>query len=340
MKILVTGAAGFIGSNFVKEVLDKTDYTIIGIDCLNYASDVNNINEYLRNSNRFEFIQASIDDSEVLKSLKYDVVVNFAAETHVTRSILDSRNFILNDVLATDTLLRSSIHNKNLKLFLHISTSEVYGTCNNSKEKMSEEHPLNPLSPYAASKCGGERLVYSYGKTYGLPFTIIRPFNNYGPRQHLEKVIPRFITATINKDDITIHGKGKSKRDYIHVSDTCDAIIKVIRKKSDKKVFQNTFNIGTGESLSVNEIAKSICKITGYSKKKIKHVTERPGQVDKHWCDYKKFSSTFKWKPKIKFEDGIISTFEWYLNNRGWWQNKLIEKKVRIIMPDGKILYH
>jgi dTDP-glucose 4,6-dehydratase len=339
MKILVTGAAGFIGSNFVKQILDKTDYTIIGIDCLNYASDITNINEYLRKSNRFEFIQANIDDSEILKSLKYDVVVNFAAETHVTRSILDSRNFILNDVLATDALLRSSIHNKKLKLFIHISTSEVYGTCENNK-KMTEEHPLNPLSPYAASKCGGERLVYSYGKTYGLPFTIIRPFNNYGPRQHLEKVIPRFLTATIINDDITVHGIGKSKRDYIHVSDTCDAIIQVINNKSDEKVYQNTFNIGTGESLSVNEIATNICKITGFNKKKIKHIADRPGQVDKHWCDYKKFFSTFKWKPKIKFKDGIISTFEWYLDNKKWWQSKLIDRKVRIVMPNGKIFYH
>ena len=340
MKILVTGAAGFIGSNFVKHLINKTDHSIVAIDCLNYASDINNLSNYLRNSNRFEFIQASIDDSEILKSIKYDIVVNFAAETHVTRSIMDSRNFILNDVLATDTLLRTSIHNKQLKLFIHISTSEVYGTCDNNKNKMTESHPLNPLSPYAASKCGGDRLVYSYGKTYDLPFTIIRPFNNYGPRQHLEKVIPRFLTSSINNEVITIHGDGKSKRDYIHVDDTCEAILKVLETKNLKKIYQKTFNIGTGESLSVNNIAKEICKITNYNKKKVKYIVDRPGQVGKHWCDFTKFSNTFRWQPKIKFKDGILETYKWYLNNKKWWSNKLIEKKVRIVMPDGKILYH
>jgi len=340
MKILVTGAAGFIGSNFVNFILNKSDHTIIALDCLNYASDINNLKKYINKSNRFQFIQASIDDAEILKSLNYEIVVNFAAETHVTRSILDSRNFILNDVLATDTLLRTSIFNKKLKLFIHISTSEVYGTCDNNKKKMDEHHPLNPLSPYAAAKCGGDRLVYSYGKTYDFPFCILRPFNNYGPFQHLEKVIPRFLTSVINNKKITIHGDGSSKRDFIHVRDTCEAIYKVIEKYNSKKILNQTFNIGTGECLSVNQIANTILKNTNYNKKQVEFIINRPGQVGKHWCNYKKFSKTFNWKPKIKFKDGIIDTYKWYLENKDWWKSKIIQQKVRIVMPDGKIIYH
>lgn len=340
MKILVTGAAGFIGSNFVKHILDETDHTVVGLDCINYASDINNLKEFINKSNRFDFIQANIDDAEILKSINYEIVVNFAAETHVTRSILDSRNFILSDVLATDTLLRSSINNKNLKLFIHISTSEVYGTCENIKKKMSENHPLNPLSPYAAAKCGGDRLVYSYGKTYDLPFCILRPFNNYGPNQHLEKVIPRFLTSVIKKNKITIHGDGSSKRDFMHVDDTCEAILEVIKKYNKKSVYQETFNIGTGECLSVNDIANKVIETTGYNKKKIEYIVDRPGQVGKHWCDFQKFTKIFKWMPKVKFVDGILQTYEWYLRNQGWWENKIIQQKVRIVMPDGKVIYH
>lgn len=339
MKLLITGVAGFIGSNFVDHIIKTTDHEIIGIDCLNYASDMNNISELLRNSNRFQFIQANIDDQEVLKSINYDLVINFAAETHVTRSIADSREFIINDILATDTLLRNSIKNKKLKSFIHISTSEVYGTCS-GKKKMSENHPLNPLSPYAASKCGGERLVYSYGKTYGLPFLILRPFNNYGPRQHLEKVIPRFITASLKNKTLNLHGNGKAKRDFIHVQDTCEAIAKIIQNIDKKFLYQETYNIGSGTKLSVKQIAEKICKYNNYSRKKIKMITNRPGQVDEHWCDYSKFSKRFKWKPKISFDQGLSQTFEWYKKNFDWWKNKIISQKVRIVMPDGKILYH
>lgn len=338
MRILITGAAGFIGSNFVNYLIKNTEYQIIGIDVLNYASDISNLKEFLNKSNRFEFIQASIDESDIVNSIKYDVVVNFAAETHVTRSIQDSRKFIENDVLATDTLLRSAIFNKDLIKFIHISTSEVYGSSYNNK-KMKEDHPMKPLSPYAASKCGADRLVYSYGKTYNLPFIIIRPFNNYGPRQHLEKVIPRFITAVLNNEPITIHGNGKSIRDYIHVDDTCEAILKVI-KSEKKKIYQNTFNIGTGECFDVNQLSKKICKIGNYKTKNIKRIINRPGQVDKHWCNNSKFNSFFKWRPKIKFSNGLVSTFKWYAENRDWWKNKIIEKKIRIVMPNGDILYH
>ncbi len=338
MKVLITGVAGFIGSNFLDLILKKTDFTVYGLDILNYAADLNNINSHIRNSNRFNFIQGNIDDTQILESIDFEYVVNFAAETHVTRSINDSRNFIINDVLATDSLLRASINNKKLKKFIHISTSEVYGTCENKKKKITEKHPLNPLSPYAAAKAGADRLVYSYGKTYGLPFTILRPFNNYGPRQHLEKVIPRFVTSIIQNNKLTIHGKGSAKRDFIHVSDTCEAIYKVLITK--KKIIGETYNIGYGTAYSVSDIAKKLCNQNKYSKDKIKKIINRPGQVEQHWCDLSKFSKEFNWKPKINLDFGLKQTFKWYLENKFWWKNKIAQQKVRVIMPSGKIFYH
>jgi dTDP-glucose 4,6-dehydratase len=338
MIVLITGAAGFIGSNFVDHVLKNTNAIVYGLDCLNYAGDLNNLQNQIHNSNRFTFIHGNIDDSEILNSIDFDHVVNFAAETHVTRSINDGRSFIINDMLATDTLLRSSVNNKKLKKFIHISTSEVYGTCENEAKKINENHPLNPLSPYAAAKVGGDRLVYSYGKTYNLPFVILRPFNNYGPRQHLEKVIPRFITTMINNGKLTIHGKGQSKRDFIHVDDTCSAILKVLLSK--KKIIGETYNIGSGYNFSVAQIASLLCKLEKYSKKKIKLITNRPGQVDKHWCDYRKFQKTFSWKPTIKFQEGLVSTVKWYKENKKWWEKKIISQKVRVVMPNGKIFFH
>ena len=261
MKILVTGAAGFIGSNFVEYTINNSDHEVIGLDILNYASDMKNLENVINNTNRFNFIQGDISDDQLILSIDHEIVVNFAAETHVTRSINNSQSFIYNDVLCTDGLLRSSLYNKKLKQFIHISTSEVYGTCEG--ENMSEKHHLKPLSPYAAAKCGADRLAYSYASTYKLPVLIIRPFNNYGPRQHLEKVIPRFITSILQDKPITLHGKGLAKRDFIFVLDTCEALLKVI---DSNKVFSNeVFNLGSENCFSVSEISK---KIINYDKKK------------------------------------------------------------------------
>ena len=337
MQILVTGAAGFIGSNFIQMLLEKTDHKIHALDCLNYASDFKNISNFLENSNRINFLHANIDDDQILKSIDYEVVINFAAETHVTRSINDSRNFIINDMLATDTLLKSSIYDKKLKLFIHISTSEVYGTCENNN-KMNEDHKLNPLSPYAAAKCGGDRLVYSYGHTYNLPFVILRPFNNYGPKQHLEKVIPRFITSIINNKKLDIHGNGDSSRDFVHVNDTCEAILKVLSSKKD--IIGNEFNIGFGEDISIKEIALKLCHLKEFDLKNINYIFDRPGQVAKHICDYSKFAKVFDWKPKIDFDSGLEKTFEWYEKNVNWWKEKVQTQKVRIVMPNGEVFFH
>ena len=220
-----------------------------------------------------------------------DVVINLAAETHVTRSINDSRNFLENDIIATDTLLKTCLKNKKLKKFIHISTSEVYGTSSIKSVKMKEEHPLNPLSPYASSKCGADRLVYSYGKTYDFPFTIIRPFNNYGPRQHLEKLIPRFICSILNKKTLTIHGNGKASRDYIYVEDTCEALLKVINTKiTDVPInsFQTITNYGLRQMTQLTKIENNIkeLKENGYT---IIHNVYNKDEISKYKAEF------FKW---------------------------------------------
>jgi dTDP-glucose 4,6-dehydratase len=338
MNFLITGAAGFIGSNFIDYLIDRTNYKIIGLDRLSYASDIKNISHHMQNnSNRFSFINANMNDEEILKSLDYDIIVNFAADTHVTRSLNDSREFIYNDILATDSLLKSAIRNKKLKLFVHISTSEVYGSSFN-KKKMSEAHPLNPRSPYAAAKCGADRLVFSYGTSFDLPFVILRPFNNYGPKQHLEKLIPKFITSIMRNEKITIHGNGKAMRDYIYVKDTCDAIYNMIISK--RKKIGEVYNIGSGKKFSINEISTKLFKLSKKNKILTHRIINRPGQVDMHWCNYEKFSRKFKWKPKIQFNDGLIKTYNWYLNNISWWKDKLSDRKVRVVMPNGKIFFH
>ena len=337
MKILVTGGAGFIGSNLIYKLLDKTDYEIVLIDKFSYASNPEFINELKIKSNRLSVINSTIDNESILESVNCDVVINLAAETHVTRSINDSRNFLENDIIATDTLLKTCLKNKKLKKFIHISTSEVYGTSSIKSVKMKEEHPLNPLSPYASSKCGADRLVYSYGKTYDFPFTIIRPFNNYGPRQHLEKLIPRFICSILNKKTLTIHGNGKASRDYIYVEDTCDALLKVINTK--KKIYHEVFNLGCGKDYTILDVANILFSISK-CKKNISHIESRPGQVGQHLCNNRKFRNFFNWKPRVSFKQGLIRTFAWYKDNKDWWSKRLDLEKVRIVMPGGKIFYH
>ena len=335
MKILITGIAGFIGSNFADFVIDKTNHKIVGLDCLNYASDINNISHLFKYKKRFKFIKGNINNIKLVSKLDFDCVVHFAAETHVTRSIQDSKKFISSDVVGTNNLLIACLKKK-LKKFIHISTSEVYGSCEKNKS-MDENHPLNPLNPYAAAKCAADRLVHAYGKTYSLPFVIVRPFNNYGPRQHLEKVIPRFITSVISNKNLRIHGSGKAQRDFIHVYDTCNALIKIIQCK--KKINGEIINLGSGNSKSIISIANEIINISHYNKDKL-FIIDRPGQVERHNCNYNKLKKIINWKPKISFSKGIKETFQWYLNNKQWWRKKTVMQLVKIKMPDGTDFYH
>jgi len=340
---LITGGAGFIGSNFVNYIYNKyPDSKIIVLDLLTYAGSVENFPVNVKNINdRFEFWYGNVTNSALVDALvsKADYVIHFAAETHVTRSIFDNRDFFETDVIGTQTVSNAVLQNKNsVEKFIHISTSEVYGTAKGC-ELMDESHPLNPMSPYAAAKVGADRLVYSYVETYDIPATIIRPFNNYGASQHLEKAIPRFITSALLDEDLTVHGQGGASRDWINVHDTCLGIDKVLNSPLSK-VQGEVFNLGTGRTISIKDIALQIADIMNIDNSKIKYIDDRPGQVDCHIADTQKIKNSLDWQPTINFEDGLKETIKWYKNNSHKWEKQIWMRQVPIVLKDGKKVIH
>jgi len=318
--ILITGGAGFIGSQFVEYIFDNhPDWHIVIIDVLTYAGHLDNIPKKIRESGRFEFWYGDIRDRALVFDLvaHSDIVVHFAAESHVARSLFDDRKFFETDVIGTQTVASAVVkYRENLELFVHISTSEVYGSA--VSVPMDENHPLNPTTPYASAKCAADRLVYSYLSTYDIPGVILRPFNNYGPRQHLEKVIPRFVIHALKGKPLMVHGGGENSRDWIFVKDCCVAIDTVINTSKDK-IIGNIFNIGTGEEIKIKDIALFVKEFTG-SSSNIVYSMDRPGQVKRHKADYKKIKETIGWKPKIDFKQGLKGTIEWYEENEQWWK--------------------
>jgi dTDP-glucose 4,6-dehydratase len=339
--ILVTGGAGFIGSNFVKYIFNKyPDYRIIVLDALTYAGNLENIPAEIRDSERFEFWYGDLNNLDLVSDLvgRSDVVTHFAAETHVARSLYLNRTFFITDVLGTQSVANSILkHSDTVERFIHISTSEVYGTA--IYEPMDEEHPLNPTSPYAAAKTGADRLVYSYIRSYDLPGVIIRPFNNYGPCQHLEKVIPRFITSAILKGPFTIHGDGSAERDWIYVEDTADAVDRVIHAPLNM-VKGEVFNIGTGRSISVLEIAKMIQGEFGFDNDYLTFMEERYGQVQKHISSTDKAERVFGFKASTAFEEGLRETIEWYKKNSHLWEKQIPMRQVPVKKPDGSVVWY
>ena len=260
--------------------------------------------------------------------------VHFAAETHVTRSIYDNYHFFETDVLGTQVISNSVLkHNKTIERFIHISSSEVYGTAHS--DRMDENSPLMPLSPYASAKAGADRLVYSYFATYDIPAVIVRPFNNYGPRQHLEKMLARFITSCLLDEPIRVHGDGSAMRDWIFVEDTCTALDKILHCPLEK-VAGEVINLGTGRSLSILDIAQMVIRKMSKSGSNITYVGERPGQVFRHTADITKAERLLDWKPTIKFEDGLEKTIEWYRNNRPYWERQLWMREIPIVTKSGK----
>ncbi|RLJ04629.1 MAG: epimerase [Candidatus Aenigmatarchaeota archaeon] len=338
--ILVTGGAGFIGSNFVRYILEKyTDYHVMVLDNLTYAGNPENFDNGIINSPCFSFWYGNVRNPEIVNELvaKADVVVHMAAETHVARSIYDNAIFFETDVLGTQVIANAVAKHPNVERFIHISTSEVYGTA--LTEPMTEEHPLNPTTPYASAKAGADRLVYSYYVTYGIPAIIVRPFNNYGPYQHLEKVIPRFITSALLDEPLTIHGDGKSSRDWLYVEDHCEALDKLIHVDLDK-VKGQVINIGTGRDVNIETIAYMVLEMLGKSKALITYVGERPGQVRRHIASTEKAKKLLGWEAKTSFEEGLEKTIKWYQNHRNWWQKLLWMRTVPIKKPDGTIEWH
>ena len=339
--LFVTGGAGFIGSNFVEHWFDKhPDDRIIVLDLLSYAGNLDNFPRRIRNSERFEFWCGNVTNDDLVNHLvsRADIVVHFAAESHVARSIFDNKIFYLTDVIGTQSISNAVVkHYKTVERFIHISTSEVYGTALTSP--MTEEHPLNPLSPYASAKAGADRLVYSYWATYGIPAVIVRPFNNYGPKQHLEKAVPRFITNALNNEPLTLHGDGSARRDWMHVEDICERLELLITAPLEK-VKGEVFNIGSGIDLDVLSIAKMILKMTGREEDLITFIGDRPAQVQNHISSTEKAERILGVKPGRPFEQGLKQTLDWYIDNEEWWRKIEWMKNIKIMTKNGKMELH
>lgn len=325
--LLITGGAGFIGSNFVNHLYKKyPHYNILLLDALTYAGNLDNLYPEMKKDSRFRFYHGNITHPGIVKELvsQSDVVIHFAAESHVTRSIYDNSIFFETDVMGTHVLANAMV-DQPVELFIHISSSEVYGTA--LKEPMDEDHPLNPLSPYAAAKAGADRLVYSYIHTYDIPAVIVRPFNNYGSYQHIEKAVPNFIISALQDQPLTIHGEGLSSRDWMHVQDTCEALDKILHADRDKIVGQ-TINLGTGTDTQILTIAKMILEILNKPEDLIKFIPDRPGQVSRHIASCRKAQSLIGWKHSIPLEEGLIRTIAFYRQNKNWWERYLWMKEL------------
>ena len=334
--ILLTGGGGFIGSNLARRILDTRSERLIVLDSLTYAGKQPEFED-----ERFEFWHGDVRNGELVDSLvaQSDVVIHMAAETHVTRSIFDDRLFFETDVLGTQVLANAvARHKERVQRFIHVSTSEVYG--NATAPAMDENHPLNPMSPYASAKCGADRLVFSYWSTYGIPAVIVRPFNNFGPRQHLEKAIPRFITSCLLGEPITIHGDGSAARDWLFVDDHCDAIEAIIDADPDKVVGE-VFNLGSGEHRSVLEVATMIRgSLACAAGLPIEHLSDRPGQVARHTCDSGKARRVLGWSPKTSFEEALERTIAWYRDHTDWWESMRWMRHIPIVTADGEREMH
>jgi dTDP-glucose 4,6-dehydratase len=341
---LVTGGAGFIGSNFVHHLYDTyPEYRILVLDVLTYAGSLENLpggGMPGAGDGRLQFWYGDIRNASLVDSLveQSDVVVHFAAETHVTRSIYDNYHFFETDVLGTQVVANAVLrHIKRIERFIHISTSEVYGTAR--APLMDEEAPLMPMSPYASAKAGADRLVYSYFATYGLPAIIVRPFNQFGPRQHLEKVIPRFITSCLLDEPLRVHGNGSAARDFTYVDDTCRAL-DCLAHCDVSRVAGEVINLGSGASIALADMAPLVARKMGRPDAEIVFVGDRPGQVFRHTADIRKAQRLIGWAPAISFDEGLERTIAWYRANRPWWEKQLWMREIPIITKTGRRELH
>ena len=322
-KIIITGGLGFIGSNLIELFLKKNFY-VINIDKVTYSSNFYNTKEFVKNNN-YKFIKCDISDKkikDIFLSYKPSCIFNLAAETHVDRSIDDPSNFIKSNINGVYNILESfkKFHevNKKAKL-IHISTDEVYGDI--LKGRSDENYAYKPSSPYAASKASSDHLVYSYVRTYNLPAIITNCSNNYGPKQHPEKLIPKLIYNIINNRNLPIYGNGKNSREWIYVKDHCEALIKIFMKGK----IGEFYNIGSNVDLNNIEISKNLINtskkiIDKKSNVKINFIKDRPGHDLRYALNSNKIKKKLKWRPRTNFDDGIKKTFEWYLNNKNYYK--------------------
>ncbi|MFH1201284.1 MAG: dTDP-glucose 4,6-dehydratase [Candidatus Omnitrophota bacterium] len=314
MKLLVTGGAGFIGSNFIRYILDKyPDYKVVNLDNLSYCGNLENLRSIEKNPN-YKFIKGDICIAKIVEmSLNdVDVVINMAAETHVDRSIVDAFSFIQTNVVGTYTLLEAA-KRKKVKLFLQVSTDEVYGSIENGSFK--EVDPLNPSSPYAASKASADLLARSYFTTYNFPVVISRSSNNFGPYQYPEKVIPLFITNILEAKKVPLYGDGLNRRDWIFVLDNCAAIDLVIHKG----LIGEIYNICSGNEFTNRELTDTILAKMGKGEDTIEYVLDRPGHDRRYSVDPSKIRS-LGWQPSYDFNSQLALTISWYKDNQKWWQ--------------------
>jgi dTDP-glucose 4,6-dehydratase len=318
MRLLITGGAGFIGSNFVRKVFDQTltgFSRIVVLDKLTYAGSENNLELVAHNEN-YSFVEGDICDSTIVSSLvsEVDAVINFAAESHVDRSIQSSAEFIHTNVTGVQVLLDAiKASNRNIR-FVQVSTDEVYGSINAGS--WNEDAPLLPNSPYSASKAGGELLARAYQRTHGLDIVITRCSNNYGSYHFPEKLIPLFITNLLEGKKVPVYGTGQNIRDWLHVDDHCRGIYAaLINGKSG-----DVYNIGGGLELTNNEITSQILEAMGADESSIEYVEDRKGHDLRYSVDWTKINRELGYEPQVKFEDGLKETIEWYRNNREWWE--------------------
>jgi dTDP-glucose 4,6-dehydratase len=329
-RVLVTGGAGFISSNVIRHLLAATPYEVVSLDALTYAGNVENLADVLAHE-RLSFVHGDIRDPRLVGQVvaNVDLIVNAAAESHVDKSILEGASeFVTTNVEGTQILL-DAIRRTPVERFVLISSSEVYGTA--ERDPMDEEHPLNPRSPYAATKAGGDRLAYAYHVTYGLPITILRPFNNYGPFQHPEKVVPRFVTQALRDEPLTIHGSGQASRDWLYVADDAEAIEAAIETDIDA-IAGEVVNVATGVDVSVGAIADLVLDVLGKPSSLKTYVEDRPGQVDRHIGSTEKARRLLGWSARTRFEDGLERTAAWYRDNRAWWEGALARERERTVV--------
>ena len=328
-KVIVTGGLGFIGSNLI-ELLIKKKFFVINIDKVTYSSNFYNVKQF-KKIKHYKFLKLDINSNKLLRILfkyKPSCVFNLAAETHVDRSIDNPNNFIQSNIVGVYNLLEcfKKYSQKNKSRLIHISTDEVYGDI--LKGRSDENYPYKPSSPYAASKAASDHLVSSYIRTFNLPAIVTNCSNNYGPRQHPEKLIPKLIYNIINNKPLPIYGRGTNSREWIFVKDHCEALLKIYLKGK----IGEFYNIGSNKNLNNLEVTKII--LSNYKKRfklgknvKINFVKDRPGHDIRYALNSNKLKKELKWKPKIKFKDGIIQTIEWYIKNKGYYKS-LLKKNI------------
>lgn len=316
MKLLVTGGAGFMGSNFIHYILKKySDYEIINLDKLTYAGNLKNLTD-IENDPRYKFVKGDIADPKIINELipQVDAVINYAAETHVDRSILSPREFAETDVIGTLTILNAIRESGNNVKLIQISTDEVFGSIESGR--FTESSPFEPNSPYAASKAGGDLMCRAFWATYSTPVIVTHSCNFYGPNHYPEKLIPLAITNLLEGKKVPVYGDGRQVREWIYTEDHCSAIDIILHKGNMGEIY----NIGTERELENLDTIKTILNVLGMDESYIEFVKDRPAHDRRYSLDTSKLRNELGWVPQVEFEDGIKRTVEWFKNNENWWE--------------------